>query len=55
LDEMNPQIASRLITPLTRWQKMDGNRQKLMQAELQRVAAANLSKDLFEVVQKALP
>ncbi|WP_036591779.1 aminopeptidase N [Oceanospirillum maris] len=55
LDEMNPQIASRLITPLTRWQKMDGKRQKLMQAELQRVAAANLSKDLFEVVQKALP
>ncbi|OOV86615.1 aminopeptidase N [Oceanospirillum linum] len=55
LDGMNPQIASRLITPLTRWQKMDAKRQQLMQAELQRIAAADLSKDLFEVVQKALP
>ncbi len=55
LDQMNPQIASRLITPLTRWQKFDEKRQQLMQAELQRIAEADLSKDLFEVVSKALP
>lgn len=55
LDAMNPQIASRLITPLTRWQKMDSKRQQLMQTELKRIAAADLSKDLYEVVQKALP
>ncbi len=55
LDQMNPQIASRLITPLTRWQKLDVKRQQLMQTELQRIAQAELSKDLFEVVNKALP
>ena len=55
LDRMNPQIASRLITPLTRWQKFDEQRQQLMQAELKRIAEADLSKDLFEVVSKALP
>ena len=55
LDQMNPQIASRLITPLTRWQKFDEKRQQLMQAELKRIAEADLSKDLFEVVSKALP
>lgn len=54
LDEMNPQIASRLITPLARWQKLDEKRQKLMLAELERIATAKLSKDLFEVVSKAL-
>lgn len=55
LDAMNPQIASRLITPLTRWQKLDSKRQQLMQTELKRIASAELSKDLSEVVQKALP
>jgi len=55
LDPMNPQIASRLITPLTRWQKFDSKRQQMMQAELQRIAQAELSNDLYEVVSKALP
>ena len=54
LDKLNPQIASRLLTPLTRWRKYDAKRQALMQAQLQRIKAqAELSKDLFEVVEKS--
>ncbi|GJM13842.1 MAG: aminopeptidase N [Pseudohongiella sp.] len=54
LDKLNPQIASRLLTPLTRWRKFDAKRQALMQAQLQRIKAqGELSKDLFEVVEKS--
>lgn len=54
LDKLNPQIASRLLTPLTRWRKFDAKRQALMQVQLQRIKMQeNLSKDLFEVVEKS--
>lgn len=54
LDKLNPQIASRLLTPLTRWKKYDPKRQALMQAQLQRVKAQEgLSKDVFEIVEKS--
>jgi aminopeptidase N len=55
LDRMNPQIASRLVTPLTRWRKYDEQRQSLMTARLKAIAAqSNLSKDVFEIVNKSL-
>lgn len=55
LNQINPQIASRLLTPLTRWRKYDAERQSLMQAGLRRIAGeSNLSKDVFEVVSKSL-
>lgn len=55
LDKMNPQIASRLMTPLTRWKKYDQARQKLLKDQLQRIQAeASLSKDVREVVEKSL-
>ncbi len=54
LDKLNPQIASRLLTPLTRWKKFDSERQALMQSQLQRIkATADLSRDVFEVVDKS--
>lgn len=54
LDSINPQIAARLLTPLTRWKKYDGNRQRLMQAELLRIKSiSSLSKDVYEVVEKS--
>ncbi|MEC7606714.1 MAG: aminopeptidase N, partial [Pseudomonadota bacterium] len=54
LDNINPQIAARLLTPLTRWQKFDANRQKLMQAELLKIRSiSSLSKDVYEVVEKS--
>lgn len=54
LDKLNPQIAARLLTPLTRWKKYDSARQALMQAQLQRIKSSpDLSKDTFEVVEKS--
>jgi len=55
LNETNPQVASRLLTPLTRWRRFDVERQGLMKGALERIAAhPNLSKDVFEVVSKSL-
>lgn len=54
LDKLNPQIASRLLTPLTRWQKFGASRRQLMQDQLQRIKAEpSLSKDVFEIVEKS--
>lgn len=55
LDQLNPQIAARLIAPLTKWQRQDANRQALMVAQLRWIAGHQLSNDLFEVVTKSLP
>lgn len=55
LNVLNPQIAARQLTPLTRWKKYDATRQDLMRAQLQRIAACeDLSKDVYEVVAKSL-
>ncbi|PKM05475.1 MAG: aminopeptidase N [Gammaproteobacteria bacterium HGW-Gammaproteobacteria-6] len=55
LDTLNPQIAARLMTPLTRWRKLDEDRQALVKAQLARIRAAEtLSADVFEVVSKSL-
>jgi len=55
LDELNPQIASRLLTPMTRWRKYDEQRQKLMKQQLQKIRSQQgLSKDVFEIVDKSL-
>ena len=54
LDKINPQIAARLATPFTRWQRLDAVRQASMKQQLARLAAADLSRDLREVVEKSI-
>jgi Aminopeptidase N len=55
LNRQNPQIAARLLAPLSKWRRHDPARQALMRAQLQRIAAEEkLSKDVFEVVNKSL-
>ncbi|SEI48462.1 aminopeptidase N [Allopseudospirillum japonicum] len=55
LNGFNPQIAARLVIPLTRWQRYQDTRQTLMRAQLERIQAqANLSADVYEIVTKAL-
>ncbi|WP_331345689.1 aminopeptidase N [Cellvibrio sp. UBA7661] len=55
LNSQNPQIASRLLTPLTKWKKYNVQRQSLMKAQLERIMAVpDLSKDVYEVVSKSL-
>ena len=53
LDKINPQIAARLATPFTRWQRLDAPRQASMKQQLTRLAGADLSRDLREVVEKS--
>lgn len=55
LNALNPQIASRLLAPLTRWGKYGSARQVQMKAQLQRIlASGELSSDVYEVVSKSL-
>jgi len=55
LNRLNPQIAARLLTPLTRWKKYNPARQQMMKAELERIQAdPELSRDVYEVVSKSL-
>ena len=55
IDPLNPQIAARLVLPLTRWKKYGTTRQTTMRAELARIAeGTTLSRDLLEVVSKSL-
>ncbi len=55
LNTQNPQVASRMLTPLTRWRKYNSERQALMKAQLQRILdSGDLSKDVYEVVSKSL-
>jgi aminopeptidase N len=55
LDSFNPQIAARMLSPLTKWQKFDETRQVLMKASLSQIVnTEGLSKDVYEVASKSL-
>ncbi|WP_462180128.1 aminopeptidase N [Pseudoalteromonas gelatinilytica] len=55
LNDINPQNASRMLTPFMSWKRYDENRSAAMKAQLQRLADLDgLSDDLFEKVEKAL-
>jgi aminopeptidase N len=55
LDSLNPQIASRLLGPLTKWQRISVENGQLMRKALEKIANSdNLSKDVYEVVSKSL-
>jgi aminopeptidase N len=55
LNKLNPQIAARLVVPLSKWKKYIASSADLMKTELERIMAQpNLSKDVFEQVSKSL-
>lgn len=55
LDDSNPQIAARLVSPLTRWKKFSPQYSSQMKAALERIRdKAELSRDVYEVVHKSL-
>ena len=55
LDTINPQTAARMTTVFESWRKYDGERQCLMKAELERIAANKpISANLYEIVTKIL-
>jgi aminopeptidase N len=55
LDALNPQVAARMVTPLTHWKRYDAGRQKLMKQQLDNIQQhKKLSKDVYEIVSKSL-
>ncbi|MDT8407558.1 MAG: aminopeptidase N [Methylococcales bacterium] len=55
LNRLNPQIAARLLKPLSQWQRYDASRQALMRQALSRILAEpDLSADVYEIVNKSL-
>ncbi|MDP3694862.1 MAG: aminopeptidase N C-terminal domain-containing protein, partial [Desulfocapsaceae bacterium] len=55
LDPINPQIASRLMSPFTNWKRYDTSRQQLMREQMERIARQpGLSAGVYELVQKSL-
>lgn len=55
LDQLNPQIASRLIVPLTFWRRFNIERQEKMRVQLERIVeSADLSKDVHEMASKSI-
>ena len=54
LDKLNPQVASRAVTPFSQWRRYGEQRQALMQRELDRIIGTEgLSRDVHEVVAKS--
>ncbi len=55
LDEINPQMASRLMIPLTRWKRYAPQYQAGMKKAIETIKnKSDLSPDVFEVVSRAL-
>lgn len=55
LDKLNPQVAARLVTPLTRWARLIDVQQALMLEQLGRIKeSGSLSPDVYELVSKSL-
>jgi len=54
IDQRNPQIASRLLTPLTHWHRFVDEHACLMRQALESLSRRELSKDVYEVVSKSL-
>jgi aminopeptidase N len=54
MDKLNPQLASRMISPLLSWQRYEPVRKELMRQQLIQLSKLELSKDLYEKLSSAL-
>ena len=55
LNQINPQMAARMLSPLSRWRKYGSDRQALMKSQLDRILEQpDLSPDVFEIVSKSV-
>lgn len=55
LDDINPQVAARLCSPLGKWAKYDDVRADKMKAALNRILAKpEISRDLYEIASKSV-
>ena len=55
LDQLNPQVASRMVSAFNQWKRYNPARKALMESELRRIAAVEgLSASVSEIISKAL-
>ncbi|MBV9576439.1 MAG: aminopeptidase N [Gammaproteobacteria bacterium] len=54
IDSFNPQIAARMVKPLTTWKRYDKERQEQMREQLSLLLHKKISNDLYELVTKSL-
>jgi len=55
LDQVNPQVAARLISSFLQWQRFDAERKAKMREQLEKtLQTPDISKDVFEIVSKSL-
>jgi len=55
LNDLNPQVAARLLGSLSGWRRYDRRRGELMKKELEKILAlANPAKDVYEIALKSL-
>lgn len=55
LDELNPQVAARVVAVFNDWRRYDAVRQAHMRASLEKIRSrSNLSRDVSEIVAKSL-
>ncbi|EKE01113.1 MAG: hypothetical protein ACD_21C00211G0002 [uncultured bacterium] len=55
IDKFNPQLAARIVTPLTQGSNLDPKRQQLLQGQLIRInQESKPSKNVYEIVNKAI-
>ena len=55
LDERNPQVAARLLSPFGQWRRYDADRQTLIKSQIERILAKDgLSPGTYEIASKTL-
>jgi len=54
LDQRNPQVAARMAAPLTRWKRLEPKRRELLRQQVLHLQQAELSRDLYEIINKSL-
>jgi aminopeptidase N len=55
LDDLNPQVASRLASSFSQWRRFDDRRRSMMKGQLERIRqTSGLSKDTYEIVTLCL-
>lgn len=55
LNNLNPQIAARMLTGFSQWRRLTPDRQVLIKQQLQRIVnTEQLSRDVYEIASKSL-
>ncbi len=55
LDALNPNVAARMVKPLTDWKRYDTHRQELIRTQLEIILGnKKISRDVYELVSKSL-